>query len=85
VFTGTGNQLRGMIFKLPELMNPLVDCVAVDKNLPALTSGKVALFGFDNSGGGGAVDVTFDNYSDTIAPMSATFVTFGLTYYGVLG
>jgi hypothetical protein len=75
VFTATGNRLRGLIYKLPELMNPLVDCVAVDTNLPALTHGKVALFGFDNSGGVGPVDVTFDNYSDTpISPPAVSVV-----------
>ncbi len=64
VFSGQGNQLRGLVFKLPETMNPLVDCVAVDNNLPAYTAGVTALFGFDNGGLTG-VDVTFDNYSTT--------------------
>ena len=78
MFTGQGNVLRGSIFLLPETMNPLVDCVAVDTNLPAYTSGSVALFCFDNSGAAGplAVDVTFDNYSDT--PISAPAVSLTL-------
>jgi hypothetical protein len=68
VFTAQGNVLRGSVFKLPETMNPLVDCVAVDNNPTAYTAGATALFGFDNGGGTG-VDVTFDNYSTTpIAP-----------------
>jgi hypothetical protein len=74
VFTGQGNVLRGLIFMLPETMNPLVDCVATDTNLPAYTSGPTALFGFDNSDTHDkAVDVTFDNYSDTaISPPTVT-------------
>jgi hypothetical protein len=78
VFTGKGNVLRGLIFKLPETMNPLVDCVAVDTNLPAYTSGNVALFGFDNSNPHDlAVDVTFDNYSDTAIAAPAVSLTVG--------
>jgi hypothetical protein len=77
VFTGQGNVLRGLVFKLPETMNPLVDCVAVDTNLPAYTSGTTALFGFDNSSGSAmAVDVTFDNYSDT--PIAAPAISVAL-------
>ena len=73
VFVGQGNKLRGLLFKLPETMNPLLDCEAVDNNQPAYTAGPAALFGFNYGGGYAGVDVTFDNYSDT--PISAPAVS----------
>jgi hypothetical protein len=62
VFTGQGSTLRALVFELPETMNPLVDCLGSDASYAA---GVNALLGFDNSGGFGTADVTFDNYSDT--------------------
>lgn len=62
VFTGQGNALRALVFELPETMNPLVDCLGFDSSY---AGGVNALLGFDNSGGFGTADVTFDNYSDT--------------------
>lgn len=73
VFTGKGNELRALVFELPETMNPLVDCLGYDSSY---ASGVNALLGFDNSGGFGTADVTFDNYSDT--PIANPNVTLAL-------
>ena len=81
VFVGQGNQLRGLVFKLPETMNPLVDCMATDTNLPLYTAGISAVFGFDNGGLTG-VDVTFDNYSDTPIVPPAVVATIGAANTG---
>ena len=61
VFTGKGSELRALAFELPETMNPLVDCVAIDTTY---TSGISGLLGSAGSSASTA-DVTFDNYSDT--------------------
>ena len=71
VFSGKGSQLRGMVFELPETMNPLVDCVATDTTY---ASGKAGLLAAGNSGG----DATFDNYSNTALTAPAISVTFGV-------
>ena len=59
VLIGKGPNLQGQIYELPNLNNPLVVLNATDSAYP---SGYCGLVVYDNSGGNGVTDATFDNY-----------------------
>ena len=64
VFIGVGSHLIGQVFKLPDLVVPVLEITAEDS---AYTSGYSGLIVADNSEPtyDGACDVTFDNYLAT--------------------
>ena len=60
VFIGTGAQLVGRIYQLPDTMTPLVTVTGMDSNYADGTAGMLA---FSLNPAPQAVDATFDNYS----------------------
>ena len=69
VFEGHGSMLEGRVYDLEDLDNPLIVATAEDATY---TSGFNGLFAFDNSGGAGTADATFDNFTTVIPePTSA--------------
>lgn len=59
VFLGKGSALEGRIYELPNIKTPLITMTANDDRYG---SGSCGLVVYDNSGGGGVTDATFDNY-----------------------
>ena len=59
VFTGRGAEFEGRLYELPDTTTPVVTIAAYDTQYP---SGYGGLVIFDNSGGNGVTDATFDNY-----------------------
>jgi hypothetical protein len=68
VFEGHGTTLEGRVYDLEDLENPLVVATADDATY---ASGFNGLFAFDNSGGTGTADATFDNFTTVPEPASA--------------
>jgi len=62
VFLGRGSTLEGRIFELPDLTNPKLVVRGTDTTYP---SGRCGLVVFDNSGGQGQTDATFDNWTQS--------------------
>lgn len=58
-FTGKGSQLTGKVFELPDTYNPIARITGTDLHWE---SGIAGLLVYDNSGGTGPADATFDNY-----------------------
>lgn len=67
VFLGRGAYLEGRVYELPNLTTPLITVPATDSTYP---TGHCGLVVYDNSGGGGLTDATFDNFyfADQEAP-----------------
>lgn len=61
VFVGIGSELRGLVYELPETMNPKVDCLAIDATYASGQGGIIAAAASPTD----TADATFDNYSDT--------------------
>jgi hypothetical protein len=59
VFVGTGSHLEGRVYELPNAATPVL---AISGDDTTYTNGISGLVVFDNSGGGGVTDATFDNY-----------------------
>ena len=64
VFEGNGDQLRGAVYLLTDLVTPLAQVTATDATH---ASGATGLVVFDNAGAIGA-DATFDNYVAGVVP-----------------
>jgi hypothetical protein len=73
VFIGVGSQLTAKVFKHPDLIHPVADITGTDT---LLTEGICGLIAFDNTGGGGTTDVTFDNYFATVSEPPTVKVEF---------
>jgi hypothetical protein len=63
-FTGRGPNLKGRIYELPNVETPILTITSSDS---MYTSGVCGLITFDNSGGTGVTDATFDNYNAAVA------------------
>jgi hypothetical protein len=63
VFSGAGEKLRGQVFLLE---NPGLPLALAEGTDATYASGNTGLVVFDNSGGTGTTDATFDNYVATI-------------------
>jgi hypothetical protein len=59
VFIGRGAQLEGRVYQLPNTETPLITISGSDSTY---ASGMGGLVIYDNSGGNGVTDATFDNY-----------------------
>jgi hypothetical protein len=59
VFIGKGPYLEGRVYELPNTRTPLITISASDGQYAAGACGLVV---YDNSGGNGVTDATFDNY-----------------------
>ena len=62
IFIGVGSNFTARVYQLPVGRFPIVDVTATDRNTPLFTSGYCGVINFDNSGGSGATDATYDNY-----------------------
>ncbi len=62
VFMGTGGQLRGQVFELPDTLTPKLELTATDDTYPNGASGLVAANNAEESGFDGPADATFDNF-----------------------
>jgi hypothetical protein len=85
VFTGSGNAFTGTVYDLADLSTPVQTVTGTDAN-NTYTNGFPGLLVFDNSGGTGTGDATFDNFvvSDTIVPEPAGAAILGvLTLFGL--
>ncbi|MEY2409568.1 MAG: hypothetical protein QOF48_2238 [Verrucomicrobiota bacterium] len=58
-FSGRGSALEGSIYELPNVTTPVLTISTTDSTY---TNGVCGLVAYDNSGGLGVTDVTFDNY-----------------------
>ena len=58
-FLGKGSTLTARVFQLPDNVNPVASITGTDTHY---TSGVAGLLVYDNSGGTGIADATFDNY-----------------------
>ncbi|MBI3853154.1 MAG: HYR domain-containing protein [Verrucomicrobia bacterium] len=68
VFIGKGPHLEGRIYELPNICTPVLTITGTDATY---TSGYSGLVVYDNSGGLGVTDVTFDNYfASEVEPLS---------------
>jgi hypothetical protein len=66
VFEGRGTNLTGKLFNLNDLVTPIMTTHATDATY---ASGSNGVFIFDNTrAASGSADVTFDNFSATVAP-----------------
>jgi hypothetical protein len=59
VFIGKGPNLEGRVYELPNIETPVLTITATDSTYP---SGYGGLVVYDNTGGKGVTDATFDNY-----------------------
>jgi hypothetical protein len=59
VFKGKGTILEGLVYELPNTKTPVLHLTTSDATYP---SGYCGLVVYDNSGGNGVTDTTFDNY-----------------------
>jgi hypothetical protein len=59
VFLGQGPVLEGRIYELPNVMTPLITISGSDTTY---ASGSCGMVIYDNTGGNGVTDATFDNY-----------------------
>ena len=75
VFSGKGSELRALVFELPDMMNPIIDCVATDSDYASGVSGIIAAANSDAD----TADATFDNWSDTPLASPAVSVAVGAT------
>jgi hypothetical protein len=76
VFIGQGAQLTGKVYELPNTTTPLATVTGTDATYPGGIGGLVT---YDNSGGTGITDVTFDNYLSLETeppPLTVTVNTF---------
>jgi hypothetical protein len=58
-FAGKGDTLKARVYQLPDTMNPVASITGTDTHY---SQGYSGLLIYDNSGGGGIADATYDNY-----------------------
>ena len=65
VFEGNGDEFRGAVYALTDLVTPLAQITGIDN---AYTNGVGGLVVFDNGNGTTGANATFDNYSAGVVP-----------------
>jgi hypothetical protein len=80
VFEGDGPTLTGSVFDLADLSTPVASVTATDSVYPEGING---VFVFDNSGGPGTADATFDNYVAAVPEPGAAGLLAALAAVGL--